>query len=35
VDDVPAQGSKSKEPQKKHKQGKKGKNPHREARAGT
>jgi hypothetical protein len=35
VDDVPAEGSKSKEPQKKHKQGKKGKNPHREACAGT
>jgi hypothetical protein len=35
VDDAPAEGSKSKEPQQKHKRGKKGKNPHREACAGT
>jgi hypothetical protein len=28
VDDTPAEGSKSKEPQQKHKQGKKGKKPH-------
>jgi hypothetical protein len=35
VDDVPAEGSKSKEPQQKHKRGKKGKKPRREARAGT
>jgi hypothetical protein len=33
VDDTPAEGSKSKEPQQKHKRGKKGKKPHREARA--
>jgi hypothetical protein len=33
VDDAPAEGSKSKEPQQKHKRGKKGKKPHREARA--
>jgi hypothetical protein len=33
VDDVPAEGSRSKEPQQKHKHGKKGKKPHREARA--
>jgi hypothetical protein len=33
VDDAPAEGSKSKEPQQKHKWGKKGKKPHREARA--
>jgi hypothetical protein len=33
VDDVPAEGSKSKEPQQKHKRGKKGKKPLREARA--
>jgi hypothetical protein len=32
VDDVPAEGSKSKEPQQKHKRGKKGKKPRREAR---
>jgi hypothetical protein len=32
VDDVPAEGSKSKDPQQKHKQGKKGKKPRREAR---
>jgi hypothetical protein len=32
VDDVPTEGSKSKEPQQKHKRGKKGKTPHREAR---
>jgi hypothetical protein len=32
VDDAPAEGGKSKEPQKKHKRGKKGKKPHREAR---
>jgi hypothetical protein len=33
VDDAPAEGSKSKEPQHRHKWGKKGKKPHREARA--
>jgi hypothetical protein len=33
VDDAPAEGSKSKEPQQKHKRGKKGKKPCREARA--
>jgi hypothetical protein len=33
VDDTPAEGSKSKEPQQKHKWGKKGKKPRREARA--
>jgi hypothetical protein len=33
VDDVPAEGSGYKEPQQKHKQGKKGKKPRREARA--
>jgi hypothetical protein len=33
VDDTPAEGSKSKEPQQKHKRGKKGKKPHHEARA--
>jgi hypothetical protein len=33
VDDAPAEGSKSKEPQQKHKQGKKGKKPRREAHA--
>jgi hypothetical protein len=33
VDDAPAEGSKSKEPQQKHKQGKKGKKSRREARA--
>jgi hypothetical protein len=32
VDDAPAQGSKSKEPQQKHKRGKKGKKTRREAR---
>jgi hypothetical protein len=32
VDDAPTKGSKSKEPQQKHKRGKKGKKPHREAR---
>jgi hypothetical protein len=32
VDDAPAEGSKSKEPQHKHKRGKKGKKPRREAR---
>jgi hypothetical protein len=32
VDDMPAEGSKSKEPQQKHKWGKKVKKPHREAR---
>jgi hypothetical protein len=32
VDDVPAEGSKSKEPQQKYKRGKKGKKPRREAR---
>jgi hypothetical protein len=31
VDDAPAEGSKSKEPQQKHKRGKKGKKPHLEA----
>jgi hypothetical protein len=31
VDDAPGEGSKSKEPQLKHKRGKKGKKPHREA----
>jgi hypothetical protein len=31
VDNAPAEGSKSKEPQQKHKRGKKGKKPHREA----
>jgi hypothetical protein len=31
VDDVPAEGNKSKEAQQKHKWGKKGKKPHREA----
>jgi hypothetical protein len=35
VDDTPAEGSKSKEPQQKHKWGKKGKKPRREARAGA
>jgi hypothetical protein len=30
VDDAPAEGSKSKEPQQKHKRGKKGKKPRRE-----
>jgi hypothetical protein len=33
VDDAPAEGSKSKEPQQKHKRGKKGKKPRRETRA--
>jgi hypothetical protein len=33
VDDAPAEGSKSKEPQQKNKRGKKGKNPRRDARA--
>jgi hypothetical protein len=33
VDDAPAEGSKSKEPQQKHKRGKKGKKLRREARA--
>jgi hypothetical protein len=33
VDDAPAEGSKSKETQKKHKRGKKGKKPRRDARA--
>jgi hypothetical protein len=32
VDDAPAEGSKSKDPQQKHKWGKKGKKPRREAR---
>jgi hypothetical protein len=32
VDDAPAEGSKSKEPQQKHKRGKKGKKPRRDAR---
>jgi hypothetical protein len=35
VDDVPAEGSKSKEPQQKHKRGKKGKKPRCNARAGV
>jgi hypothetical protein len=35
VDDVPTEGSKSKEPQQKHKRGKKGKKPGHEARAGA
>jgi hypothetical protein len=35
VDDAPAEGSKSKEPQQKHKRGKKGKKPRRDARAGA
>jgi hypothetical protein len=33
VDDAPAEGSKSKEPQQKYKRGKKGKKPRREARS--
>jgi hypothetical protein len=33
VDDAPAEGNKSKEPELKHKRGKKGKKPHRNARA--
>jgi hypothetical protein len=33
VDDTPAEGSKSKEPLQKHKRGKKGKKPHRDARS--
>jgi hypothetical protein len=33
VDDAPAEGSKSKEPQQKHKRSKKGKKPCREVRA--
>jgi hypothetical protein len=33
VDDAPAEGSKSKEPQQKHKRGKKGKKSHRDAHA--
>jgi hypothetical protein len=33
ADDTPTEGSKSKEPQQEHKRGKKGKKPHREARA--
>jgi hypothetical protein len=33
MDDAPSEGSGSKEPQQKHKRGKKGKKPHREARA--
>jgi hypothetical protein len=33
VDDAPAEGSKSKDCQQNHKRGKKGKKPHREARA--
>jgi hypothetical protein len=32
VDDAPAEGSKSKDPQQKHKRGKKGKKPRREVR---
>jgi hypothetical protein len=35
VDNVPAEGSGSKDPQQKHKRGKKGKKPRREARAGA
>jgi hypothetical protein len=35
VDDAPAEGSKSKEPQQKHKRDKKGKKPRRDARAGA
>jgi hypothetical protein len=35
VDDAPAEGSKSMEPQLKHKRGKKGKKPHRDVRAGA
>jgi hypothetical protein len=35
VDDAPVEGSKSKEPAKKQKWGKKGKKPHDDARAGT
>jgi hypothetical protein len=33
ADDTPAEGSKSKDPQQKHKRGKNGKKPRREARA--
>jgi hypothetical protein len=33
VEDAPTEGSKSKEPQQKHKRGKKGKKSHREAHA--
>jgi hypothetical protein len=33
VDDAPAEGSKSKEPQQKHKRSKKGKKPHRNVHA--
>jgi hypothetical protein len=33
VDDAPAEGRKSKEPQQKHKRGQKGKKPRREAHA--
>jgi hypothetical protein len=33
VDDAPAEGSKSKDPQQKHKRGKNSKKPRREARA--
>jgi hypothetical protein len=33
VDDTPAEGTKSKEPQQKHKRGKKGKRPHCDERA--
>jgi hypothetical protein len=35
VDDMPAESSKSKEPQQKHKRGKKGKKPYRDACAGA
>jgi hypothetical protein len=35
VDDAPAEGSKSKDPQQKHKRGNKGKKPHRKAHAGA
>jgi hypothetical protein len=35
VDDVPTEGSRSKEPQQKHKRGKKGNKPRSEARAGA
>jgi hypothetical protein len=35
TDDTPVEGSKSKESQQKHKWGKKGKKPHRDAHAGA
>jgi hypothetical protein len=34
MDDAPTEGRKSKEPQQKHKRGKKGKKPHCDVRAG-